>query len=147
MENRPVTASKWDRDKSECILMLKLHVCVMWAPFTTKEHTNNSPLLHIQRVSSWDGVRMINKNISPGCKLGDFIYYFCFNWLLQVGFLTWRTINVLLFMCLINDHCSSMKNTLNYICDWRTAAVCAVWHHQGQRRHFNQGKWNSIRQT
>lgn len=92
-------------------------------------------------------MRMINKYISPGCKLGDFIYYFSFNWLPQVGFLTWCTINVLLFMCLINNRCSSMKNTLNYICNWRTAAVCAVWQHRGQHRHINQGKWNSIRQT
>lgn len=101
----------------------------------------------MRRSSSWDEVRMINKYISPGCKLGDFFYYFLFNWLPQVGFLTWCTINVLLFTCLINDRCSSMKNTLNYICDWRTAAVCAVWQHRGQHRHINQGKWNSIRQT
>lgn len=149
-ENRPITASKWDQDKAECIFTVKVHACMCYVSpvYCLYWRTNNPPaLFHMGRGSSWDEPRMINKHISPGCKLGDFIYYFSFNWLPQVGFLTWCTINVLLFMCLINDRWSSMTNTLNCICDWRTAAVCAVWQHRGQHRYINQGKWNSIRQS
>lgn len=87
-----------------CGLLFHAQTCshLWWTSWT-----DNLPKLWHGCSSSWEEVR-INNGISPGC---DFIHYLSSNWLLQVGFLTCPTINVLLFMCLINGHCSFMKNT------------------------------------
>lgn len=111
----------------------------------SRRRVNNLPeLWHRCGASSREELSMINNWSSPSC---NFIHCLSSNWLLQVGFLTCPTINVLPFMHLINGHCSFMKNTLNYIRNWKAAAVCAVSLRWGRRGDINQPKWNSTRQT
>lgn len=75
----------------------------------SRRRVNNLPeLWHRCGASSREELRMINNWSSPSC---NFIHCLSSNWLLQVGFLTCPTINVLPFMHLINGHCSFMKNT------------------------------------
>lgn len=75
-------------------------------------YTNTTTLKTLSLAWMWrflEGKIEDNKlqKISPSC---NFTHYSS-NWLLQEGFLTCFTINLLLFMRLINDQRSFMKNT------------------------------------